>query len=520
MAAAMPETRFGDAAKQKLAGHVRDGTVAYHVSVTAVKNLPKQIRDRLKSNLQAIDKVHVISLMTGSGMDEPACDAAERSWKDTGLLDERAGQKLFVPWVKCEKDQKKRDHLFRCFGTGCCMYDDVSSFASWSSATAKPKCCTHGHIGLEHLLEDPEVKAVIVVSGFSCKDFSKLNNFAKQKGISLKDLLDKGSSSTTLASTLRIIDLFSDLVLFVILENVDNMDGGHDKKNSLSVVEHLATYGVVAMRLLANCSDYGLPQRRVRLYFAGYNQDHPMVSETTRDDFEETVVRVMETSMMSAPDLRECLLPPEDAFVKHCLGYLQHLDKTRTDEQKEQILWPGLHMEVVARSHLRWGGLKKHRSTMTSKFYKCFPQRMKEVINFAEENPDFPKKAELCCDPSQNMHRFALGEMHNDESLITGTIIPNGWPWVGFANRCTSGGEQLAFQGFPIKQHQKALLVMEEPEIRDLSGNAFPCTVVGSLINGMFAGVQLVPPEPHFLSGRSLFMQSLRAASPGSSDDA
>lgn len=231
-------------------------------------------------------------------------------------------------------------------------------------------------------------------------------------------------------------------------------------------------------------------------------------------------------AMLQAPDLRECMFASDDGFVKHCLSYLVHLDETRTDEQKESILWPALHIDTVAKSGLRWGKLAKHPRTLKSKFFKCFPQRMKEVVCFAEANPDYPKKKELACDPSQNMHRFALGEIV-DGKLITPCIIPNGWTWVGDVDRCQAGGEQLAFQGFPVRAYKDQLLTMEEPEIRSLSGNAFPGTIVASAIDALFAAVDLKPhpTRPATTSSSShgdahaLFTESLNVTAAGSSSE-
>ncbi len=287
IAAAKPPKRTS------LADILKAGNITVHVSRMAVKNLPTDIRDRLKNNLQSIDTVHVVSLMTGSGMDEPACAAAEASWKDEQLIDD-SRTAIFRHLVKCEKEESKRNHLHRCFGNEFCMYADVSDFASWVPQCTRTKCENHGHIGLDHIVDNPDIQAVIVVSGCSCKDFSRLNNIARQRGISLKDMLDKGSSTTTLAATLRVIDLLEGLIIMVLLENVDTMDTGHDKKNSEAIVLHLAELSIHAIRFVANSFDYGLPQRRVRLFIAGYSTSNVMTRDTDPDEFDQIMVRVME----------------------------------------------------------------------------------------------------------------------------------------------------------------------------------------------------------------------------------
>ena len=132
--------------------------------------------------------------------------------------------------------------------------------------------------------------------------------------------------------------------------------------------------------------------------------------------------------------------------------FLKSSDR-RTDERKETLLWFGLPMDGLHQNGMRWGAVKIHEKTKTSVVFQCFPARMQQPIGFAEGNADYPHKDKLACDPSQNMGRFAVGEVASD-CVVMPCIIPDGWPWIGHANRCVPAVEKLHFKDFQF-EHRK-----------------------------------------------------------------
>ena len=112
--------------------------------------------------------------------------------------------------------------------------------------------------------------------------------------MSLADMLDNGTSTITLAATLEVIDSFIDKMLSVLWQSVDSMDIGADKKNPEAVVNHFESRGIYTLRVVTTCSDYYLPQRRVRMFFPGHNTEHACLADSDPSEFHAIVIEVME----------------------------------------------------------------------------------------------------------------------------------------------------------------------------------------------------------------------------------
>ncbi len=85
------------------------------------------------------------------------------------------------------------------------------------------------------------------------------------------------SSVITFKSVRRLLD--SILVHWFLLENVDMTDDETPDSNLSLILQSLeaaGTHGFHVQALLLVSSDFGVPQRRVRLYFVGVNKGkHP-----------------------------------------------------------------------------------------------------------------------------------------------------------------------------------------------------------------------------------------------------
>lgn len=106
--------------------------------------------------------------------------------------------------------------------------------------------------------------------GFSCKSFSKLHNdWQSLRRAILEDNEEASSVATFKACTAAISTLKPE---WFVLENVD-MDGDDPDGNLTLILRVLENCGYKVQTFRLTAKDFGLPQRRVRIYLVGFDKD-------------------------------------------------------------------------------------------------------------------------------------------------------------------------------------------------------------------------------------------------------
>ena len=106
----------------------------------------------------------------------------------------------------------------------------------------------------------------VLVGGFPCQPFSTLGN-----QLGFED--NRGNLFFTIRDILRKYD-----TKVVVLENVKNLIS-HDKGNTFRVIqEELEKAGYYVFYKVLNSKDYGVPQRRNRIFIVGFNKKYYKLS--------------------------------------------------------------------------------------------------------------------------------------------------------------------------------------------------------------------------------------------------
>ncbi|CAK9058042.1 unnamed protein product [Durusdinium trenchii] len=234
------------------------------------------------------------STCTGTGAFELVSDAVCNALNDA--LSDKTGTTFVHHEIACEIEKYKQGLLLNVLPGDCCLFSDVTQLKTDEERT----CVRH-----RNKCELPK-KLFGFTSGFSCKSLSKLQNAQSlKKALANRD--QESSSFKTFAGNLDVLSLSSPL--WVILENVDlGSDEGADS-NSAMVSEQLASVGYTTRLILLRADQFGLPQRRKRLFIIGINNDRAM--EELLDTPEQMLHSVINT-FLPAMKVEN---PPVDAFL-------------------------------------------------------------------------------------------------------------------------------------------------------------------------------------------------------------
>jgi hypothetical protein len=230
----------------------REGTVMDDYAVDVLRQMLRE--SGLKANLRKMPpRFPHISGCSGSGMDKFVGEAVQ------GALLKEAGVEVKLDLL-CLAEIVKAKIEFLSIAVADLETHVFASLAELVKPEGKcgkhrRKCSTSG-------LEEARWGSF----GISCKDFSRLNNEAKKRRISIRELDDAGSSTTTIRQVLDILDGYENLDV-VILENVDTMADADFEESHYALVDHLGKLGFSVRIFTLNSKDFAVPQRRKRMWF-------------------------------------------------------------------------------------------------------------------------------------------------------------------------------------------------------------------------------------------------------------
>jgi DNA (cytosine-5)-methyltransferase 1 len=115
----------------------------------------------------------------------------------------------------------------------------------------------------------------ILVGGFPCQDYSVAKSLNQSKGI-------KGRKGILWWEIHRIIQDHSKRPGFLLLENVDRLlasPANQRGRDFAIILASLSDLGYIVEWRIINAADYGMPQRRRRVFIMGYHKGSPLHSK-------------------------------------------------------------------------------------------------------------------------------------------------------------------------------------------------------------------------------------------------
>ncbi|KAH8602229.1 hypothetical protein B0O99DRAFT_735679 [Bisporella sp. PMI_857] len=348
----------------------------------------------------------------------------------------------------------------------------------------------------------------LLIAGFSCVDFSPLNN-------NKRTLIEAGESGDTFFSIKAYANKYRPKI--IILENVLGApwtDLSKMKKGYSSITSHMGEIGYAACHVALDTKDYYIPQTRQRGYMVCIDKEHyynHMHGEDLKKypwkEWEVLPTVVWEKRAASEKDIQiklnrwrelvtitfkrpanvpaECWLLPDDDIS------LESIRSTEAsfDAAKKDINWDKCrkeHESYRLRERLgngrplsHWdsrGGFKfpdwfhtKTRSMGERIFDSIDTAHLRKLAFPGLDDRYFARLLQL----SQNVFR----EKDAAGDGIIGCVTPSGIPWSTLRGRKINGLESLILQGLPIKKMD--LNGLTQAQLQDFAGNAMTTTVVG-----------------------------------------
>ncbi|KAL4812351.1 hypothetical protein BDW67DRAFT_188785 [Aspergillus spinulosporus] len=337
-------------------------------------------------------------------------------------------------------------------------------------------------------LEKIPRNADILIAGFSCVDFSGLNNYRKE-------LDEKGESGDTFWGIICYAKAYRPRM--VILENVKTAPWA-------KIEGHWNDIDYVAVHADVDTKAYYLPQTRERGYmfcvdkrllsdFAQNHHDLGLAADeiglSMRRDWVDTLAAFKRPASSPAGMF---LLDAEDRRLEQIEKDIAQKIAASAATARATVNWD--RYQVRHQSYRLKQGLGHRRPISKSQddgtckmpdfawqvWVRSLPERVWDTIdvNFLRKLVDG-----RCLELSQGLDR----EMDSRAFGIVGCITPCGIPYMTTRGGPLCGLESLSLQGLPL---DRLLLTQEsQRELQDLAGNAMSSTVVGAaILSALIAG--------------------------------
>lgn len=349
------------------------------------------------------------------------------------------------------------------------------------------KCCDSNPTLLHSFLDLPE-KLWGYNAGFSCKSFSKLHNDWKEMQRALLDNNEESSSVKTFKAVLQCLESID--ISWLILENVD-LEIGPDSNYSIimrSLEEVGPKYAVMAYKMLS--SDFGLPQRRTRLYIVG-------VSRKAYPTFDmQAIAKLLDILKLPTQKPVDFMLPDQSSRVllelnrrEQYLRSKQEKEKSPDDDTDKDAKhkgkargagdknvgdkWKSMHMELAEQRGLPWP-LQLPKGKTASNWFQCMPQREQENIIFLWDDQTLARQTNKPVPTFGDLYHSAA-RMPTSPDHEVPTVLPGTKLWSAERDRLLLGRELLHLQGLQFDQSQ--LDEFTEHQLTDIAGNSFSSLV-------------------------------------------
>ena len=388
-----------------------------------------------------------------SGLDVIAIGTREiqKTWQKTTKLPPMLFKHVFA----CESVEEKRD-----LSNAEVVWRDVVEVGSGKAYDVRAKS------------NEPTIGCDILVAGFSCKDFSFLNN-------SPVDFKNKtGKSGSTYWGVQRYIKNHRPRI--VVLEivkaitSVRKLHGSGDRAPSCTILTELRAQGYACGFKIFNTHDFGLPQRRTRCYIIGIKQNDIHATDSAIPDPAAAM------AFDHAAKLK-CHAPPLDDFMSGALP-----PKKRRGNQRET--WRAKHKKAMQKFDITD---EEVDDMMASNEFQLQPkhgrtERMMHLtavhyVRWKKQGMN-PFTTPLVMQICQSCSRVptARGECP--------CVTPRGEYWVSNAGVFLTAYDKLALQGVTHHMQEQLGLDKLKPNlVGDLAGNAFSMSVINAVVLGAMA---------------------------------
>jgi DNA (cytosine-5)-methyltransferase 1 len=125
----------------------------------------------------------------------------------------------------------------------------------------------------------------LLVGGFPCQDYSVAKTLNQSQGIS-------GKKGVLWWEIHRILKDSKSKPEFVLLENVDRLlcsPASQRGRDFAIILASLSDLGYIVEWRIINAADYGMPQRRRRIFIMGYQNDSPISKQIKKTDIQKWV---------------------------------------------------------------------------------------------------------------------------------------------------------------------------------------------------------------------------------------
>lgn len=125
----------------------------------------------------------------------------------------------------------------------------------------------------------------LFVGGFPCQDYSVAKSLSQSKGIN-------GKKGVLWWEIHRILKDIKSRPEFLLLENVDRLlssPASQRGRDFAIILASLSDLGYVVEWRIINAADYGMPQRRRRVFIMGYHKDSPLYKKIKQTDAQDWI---------------------------------------------------------------------------------------------------------------------------------------------------------------------------------------------------------------------------------------
>ncbi|KAL4749268.1 hypothetical protein BDW72DRAFT_194991 [Aspergillus terricola var. indicus] len=367
-------------------------------------------------------------------------------------------------------------------------------------------------------LEKIPKNADILIAGFSCVDFSGLNNYRKE-------LDEKGESGDTFWGIICYAKTYRPRM--VILENVKTAPWA-------KIEGHWNDIDYVAVHADVDTKAYYLPQTRERGYM--FCVDRRLLSDLAQNQHglglgaDEIGLNMRREWVDTLTAFKRPASSPAGMF-------LLDAEDRRLEQIQKDVAQKITASAATARATVNWDryqvrhqgyrlkqGLGHRRPISKSQddgtckmpdfawqaWVRSLPERVWDTIDV-----NFLRKLVegRCLELSQGLDR----EMDSRAFGIVGCITPCGIPYMTTRGGPLCGLESLALQGLPL---DRLLLTQEsQRELQDLAGNAMSSTVVGAaILSALIAGHKVLKKGDFLQTSKSNTRNQKRKVTPQGDD--
>ena len=488
--------------------HANDHSEGIFLEKYAAEIVRRGVQEAGRTQFAGVQRV--MSVCSGSSMDAVALKALE------GAFSKESIDISFEIVANCECVKEKRawiaglhDILDPETPTPC-NFEDLKHV----SDDRMRRCGTHGGRACP-LPENVDG----ILAGLSCKDLSRANTSkGKMVGSALWNAeTSPGKSADCVHGFLNLVRIL--LPSWGIVENSDELAESDKQKPLLDELRCVLNEAGYDTRIfILDASDYGLPQRRKRMYLLMLRRPCPLCNILDyRAFFTKVQSQVDLFKVKTQSDLTQVLLDDSEDTIEKELQ--RRLDTRNVMTLTTKIMQ--LHRSVWGKLGLsfRPGAARVHAQDLNGRWWPTLCTRKQSCLEYhqhvrskaMEAVKDKSSHQFLECaasfavvDLAPSINMLTTGGLSAESTLISPTILPGAELYVSVGatdplnlskrriNRSITGFEALMLQGFPCRHEDFESFVASRSNhfLHDLAGNAFPSTTVMSIKAAMFGAME------------------------------